>query len=131
MILSDVSIRRPVFTTIVTLALGIATGRLDLADTHFAEAAKLDPNSFEAWHNLGLSLFRLNRFEEARAPLERAAALNPGFFDTLNLLAATLYVLRDDAAALPVLERAHALRPDDAQVAAALEQLRAAAKQKR
>ena len=94
-------------------------------------AAKLDQNSFEAWHNLGLSLFRLNRFEEARAPLERAAALNPGFFDTLNLLAATLYVLRDDAAALPVLERAHALRPDDAQVAAALEQLRAAAKQKR
>jgi len=94
-------------------------------------AAKLDPNSFEAWHNLGLSLFRLKRYREARAPLERAAVLNPAFFDTLNLLAATLYVLGDDEGALPVLERAHALKPDDAQVAAALEQLRAAGQRKR
>jgi tetratricopeptide (TPR) repeat protein len=87
-------------------------------------AAKLDANSFEAWHNLGLSFFRLERYREARAPLERAAALNPNFFDTLNLLAATLYVLGDDAAALPVLERAHKLRPDDRQIAAALEELK-------
>jgi tetratricopeptide (TPR) repeat protein len=94
-------------------------------------AVRLDPNSFDAWHNLGLSLFRLKRYREARAPLERAAALNPSFFDTLNLLAAALYVLGDDAAALPVLERAHALKPDDAQVTAALEQVRAAVKQKR
>jgi tetratricopeptide (TPR) repeat protein len=95
------------------------------------QAVKLDPDSFEAWHNLGLSLFRLKRYQEARAPLERAAALNPAFFDTLNLLASTLYVLGDDAAALPVLERAHALKPDDSQVSAALEQLRAAHKPKR
>jgi tetratricopeptide (TPR) repeat protein len=95
------------------------------------QAVKLDTDSFEGWHNLGLSLFRLKRYREARAPLERAAALNPAFFDTLNLLAATLYVLGDDAAALPVLEKAHALRPDDAQVSAALNQLRAAHKEKR
>jgi tetratricopeptide (TPR) repeat protein len=87
-------------------------------------AVKLDPNSFEAWHNLGLSLFRLERYKDARAPLERAAALNPNYFDTLNLLAATLYVLGDDTAALPVLERAHALNPNDAQIGAALEQLK-------
>jgi Flp pilus assembly protein TadD len=94
-------------------------------------ATRLDPGSFEAWHDLGLSLFRLSRYADARAPLERAAALNPNFFETLNLLAATLYVLGDDAAALPVLERAHTLRPDDSQIAAALEQIRAAQKQKR
>ncbi len=88
------------------------------------QAVKVDPDSFDAWHNLGLSLFRLKRYPEARGPLERAAALNPDYFDTLNLLAATLYVLGDDRAALPVLEKAHALRPGDAQVAAALERLR-------
>lgn len=93
-------------------------------------AVKLDSNSFEAWHNLGLSLFRLERYRDARAPLERAAALNPNYFDSLNLLAATLYMLGDDAAALPVLERAHALHPNDAQIAAALEQLRGSRKQK-
>lgn len=98
---------------------------------HYAEAvqpleraAKLDPGSFDAWHNLGLSYFRLKRYAEARQPLENAARLRPDFFDTLNLLGATLYVLGDDQAALPVLERAHQLHPDDAQLNAALEQLR-------
>lgn len=95
------------------------------------QAAKLDDSSFEVWHNLGLSLFRLKRYQEARTPLERATALNPSFFDTWNLLAATLYMLGDDRAAIPALERAHALRPGDAQIAATLQQLRAAQKQKR
>jgi Flp pilus assembly protein TadD len=87
-------------------------------------AAQLDPGSFDAWHNLGLSYFRLKRYPEARQPLEKAVALRPDLFDTLNLLGATLYVLGDDKAALPVLERAHQLRPDDAQLKAALDQLR-------
>jgi tetratricopeptide (TPR) repeat protein len=87
-------------------------------------ATQLDPGSFDAWHNLGLSCFRLKRYQEARQPLERAVALRPDLFDTLNLLGATLYVLGDDKAALPVLERAHQLRPDDAQLKRALDQLR-------
>ena len=87
-------------------------------------AVQLDPGSFDAWHNLGLSYFRLKRYREARQPLEKAVALHPDLFDTLNLLGATLYVLGDDRAALPILERAHQLRPDDAQLKAALDQLR-------
>lgn len=106
------------------------TGAFADAVEPLRSAAKLDPNSFEAWHNLGLSLFRLERYKDARAPLEKAAALNPNYFDTLNLLAAALYMLGDDAAALPVLERAHVLKPEDAQIAAALEQLRAGRKRK-
>jgi Flp pilus assembly protein TadD len=102
------------------------TGAFADAIEPLQRAVKLDPESFEANHNLGLSLFRLKRYQEARGPLERAAALNPDYFDTLNLLAATLYTLHDDEAALPVLERAHRLKPDDAQLAGALERLRAA-----
>jgi tetratricopeptide (TPR) repeat protein len=89
-------------------------------------ATQLDPGSYDAWHNLGLSYFRLKRYQEARQPLEKAVALRPDLFDTLNLLGATLYVLGDDKAALPVLERAHQLRPDDAQLAAALDKVRKA-----
>jgi len=89
-------------------------------------AVQLDPGSYDAWHNLGLSYFRLQRYKEAREPLEKAVALRPDLFDTLNLLGATLYVLGDDRAALPVLERAHRLRPDDAQLKAALDQVRKA-----
>ena len=87
-------------------------------------ATQLDPGSYDAWHNLGLSYFRLKRYQEARQPLEEAVALRPDLFDTLNLLGATLYVLGDDKAALPVLEKAHQLRPDDAQLKAALDQIR-------
>jgi protein O-GlcNAc transferase len=88
-------------------------------------AAKLAPESFEAWHFLGLSLFGLKRYPEARGPLTKAAALNPQYFDTVNLLAKTLYAMGDYAAALPVLEQAHNLNPADTQLAGVLERLRA------
>jgi tetratricopeptide (TPR) repeat protein len=90
------------------------------------QAVKLDPESFDAWNSLGVSLFRLKRYQEALPPLRKAASLNPQFFSTLTLLASTLHALGDDAAALPVLERAHKLNPDDAQVTSRLEQLRLA-----
>jgi tetratricopeptide (TPR) repeat protein len=109
----------------------VLLGQLYGDHAHYAEAVepleravKLDPGSFDAWHNLGLSYFRLKRYAEAREPLEKAVRMQPDFFDTLNLLGATLYVLGDDRAALPVLERAHQLHPDDAQLNAALDQLR-------
>ena len=91
-------------------------------------AVQLDPNSFEAWHNLGVTHFRLNHYKDARAPLEKAVALRPEFYGSVVLLGATLYMLGDDAAALPVLEHAHRLNPADAQTAAVLEKLRAGRK---
>jgi len=94
------------------------------------QAVKLDPESFDAWNSLGLSLFWLKRYQEALPPLRKAASLNPQFFTTLTLLASTLHALGDDAAALPILERAHNLNPDDAKVMAGLEQLRASLKGK-
>jgi Flp pilus assembly protein TadD len=91
-------------------------------------AVQLDPSSFEAWHNLGVTYFRLNQYKEARAPLEKAVALRPEFYGSVVLLGATLYMLGEDAAALPVLERAHRLNPADTQTAAVLEKLRASQK---
>jgi tetratricopeptide (TPR) repeat protein len=89
-------------------------------------AAQLDPQLFDAWHNLGRSLYALKRYGEAVPALKKATALNPGYFDTLNLLAAALHASGDDAAALPVLERALALNPTDTAAAAALQRMRAA-----
>jgi tetratricopeptide (TPR) repeat protein len=94
------------------------------------QAVKLDPESFEAWHGLGLSLFFLKRYQEALPPLQTAARLSPQDFSTLSLLASTLHAAGNDAAALPVLETAHSLNPDDAKVTARLEQLRAQSKAK-
>jgi tetratricopeptide (TPR) repeat protein len=94
------------------------------------QAVKLDPESFDAWEALGLSLFRLNRYQEALPPLRKAASLNPRYSNALTLLASTLHALGDDAAALPVLEQAHSLNPDDAQVTLRVQQLRAASQAK-
>lgn len=91
-------------------------------------AVKLDPNLFDAWQYLGMSLYALHRYQEAVPALETAVSLNPQFFDVLNLLAKTLHILGKDAAALPFLERAHNLNPADQTVAAALERMRASLK---
>lgn len=88
-------------------------------------AVQLDQDSYEAWHDLGLTYFRLEQYANARAPLERAARLRPQAYGTVVMLGATLYMLGDDAAALPVLEHAHQLNPSDEQTTAILDKLRA------
>src|SRR5581483_7280856 len=80
-------------------------------------AAQLDSKSYEAWHDLGLTLYRLKRYQDARVPLEKAVALRPDAYGSVVLLGSTLYVLGDDEAAIPVLEQALRLKPDDAQTA--------------
>jgi Flp pilus assembly protein TadD len=93
-------------------------------------AVQIDSKSFEAWHNLGVTYFRLQRYAEARTPLETAAALRPEFYPSVVLLGATLYMLGDDDGALPVLEHAYRLNPADTQTAAVLEKLRAGRQKK-
>jgi tetratricopeptide (TPR) repeat protein len=89
-------------------------------------AVQLDPKSFEAWHNLGVTYFRLQHYMDAREALEKAVALRPEFYGSVVLLGATLYMLGDDDAALPVLEHAHRLNPADTQTTDVLEKLRGA-----
>jgi len=94
-----------------------------------SRAAQLDPKSFEALHDLGVSYFRLRRYQEARKPLETAVSLRPEFYGSVALVRATLYMLGDDAAALPVLEHALRLKPSDTETRAVVEKLRIARKQ--
>jgi tetratricopeptide (TPR) repeat protein len=92
-------------------------GKYQEAIEPLARAAQLDPESFEVYHNLGLTYFRLKRFAEAREPLEKAVSLRPDFFGSNALLGATLYSLKDDPSAFRVLDFAHQLKPDDADTA--------------
>ena len=100
--------------------LGLIYGKEGLhadALAAFLQAGRLDPDSFEIQHDLGLSYFRLKRYADARKPLEEAVARRPDFFGSNALLGATLYALRDDEAAYPVLDRAHRLKPEDPEAA--------------
>jgi tetratricopeptide (TPR) repeat protein len=80
-------------------------------------AARLDPDSFEVHHNLGVTYFRLKRYAEARGPLEKAVELRPDFFGSNALLGAVLFALKDDERAYRSLEHAHQLNPADTDTA--------------
>ena len=105
-------------------------GAFDAALDPLKRAVQLDPKSFEAWHNLGVTYFRLQRYTDARQALEKAVDLRPEFYGSVVLLGATLYMLGDDDAALPVLEHAHRLNPADTETMNILEKL-SAGRQKR
>ena len=99
-------------------------GALQPAIDPLKRAAELDPKSYEVWHDLGLTYFRLQQYKDAREPLEKAVALQPQAYGSVVMLGATLYMLGDDDAALPVLEKALLLNPGDAQTESVLEKLR-------
>lgn len=77
------------------------------------KASRLDPDSWEVYHDLGLTYFRLHRYPEARTALEKAVELRPDFFGSNALLGAALYTLGQDDAAYKALQHAHALNPGD------------------
>ena len=81
------------------------------------QAARLDAESFEVQHNLGLTYFRLRQYERARGPLAKAVEFRPDFFGSNALLGATLYALKQDAYAYAILDPAHQLNPEDADTA--------------
>jgi tetratricopeptide (TPR) repeat protein len=103
--------------TALLITLGMLYGQHGLylqALPPIEQAVRLDPDSYEAQHNLGLTYFRLQRYGAARKPLAQAVALRPDFFGSNALLGATLYALREDEAAYTVLSHAHELNPQDA-----------------
>lgn len=97
---------------------------------NWAEAAELarraiaiDANDPQAHFNLGLALYRSERYAEARAPLEKATALNrsqvePGWF-----LALTLERLGESEAATALMRELRERFPSDPDLVSALERL--------
>ena len=85
-------------------------GQLEAAAAAFAEAAELEPRSFEAWSYLGTALHQLGRPAEAVAAYDRALALDPRHGDTrFNLALARLALGEPDEARREVeLLRVHA-----------------------
>lgn len=76
-------------------------------------AAELAPQSPQMQYNLALDLFQLNRFEEARAPLQSALQRWPDLFQLNALYGAVLLKLGDELPAYQALRHAHELKPGD------------------
>ena len=65
-------------------------GDLEAALKPFLRAAELSPQSPQVQYNLALTYFQLNRFEDARAPLEQALKRWPDLFPLNALYGAVL-----------------------------------------
>ncbi|HLK35047.1 MAG TPA: tetratricopeptide repeat protein [Terriglobales bacterium] len=78
-------------------------------------AAELTPQSPQMQYNLSLVYFQLNRFAEARAPLQKALQRWPDLFQLNALYGAVLLKLNDERAAYQTLRHAHELNPSDAE----------------
>lgn len=99
-------------------------GRFQEARGHFETALRLAPADARAHNNLGNVLVQLGAADQAITHYERALGLAPDFSDPRRNLALVLLQQGRLAAAEPHLEFLARANPADAQIAAALRQVR-------
>jgi len=92
-------------------------GDLDAALDPLRRAAELAPQSPQMQYNLAFTYYRMQRFDDARAPLEKALQRWPDLFPLKSLYGAVMLALGDDAAAYQSLRGAHAINPQEARTA--------------
>ena len=66
-------------------------GRLDEAISHYAEAARINPNYADAQYNLGNTLHEQGHLEEAISHYSKALRINPNYTDAHNDLGNVLH----------------------------------------
>lgn len=88
-------------------------GHPEAALEPFLRAAELSPQSPQVQYNLALTYSQLNRYQDARVPLETALKRWPDLFPLNALYGAVLAKLGDDAHAYETLLHARQLKPDD------------------
>ena len=88
-------------------------GDTEAALKPFLRAAELSPQSPQVQYNLAFTYSQLNRYQDARVPLETALKRWPDLFPLNALYGAVLAKLGDDAWAYETLRHARQLKPDD------------------
>jgi Flp pilus assembly protein TadD len=88
-------------------------GDLEAALDPLRRAAELEPQSPQMQYNLAFTYYRMQRFEDARAPLAKALERWPDLFPLKSLYGAVMVKLGDDLAAYQALRGAHEINPQD------------------
>jgi serine/threonine-protein kinase len=83
-------------------------GRYDESLAAFERSAQLQP-TFAAYANMGMTLFRLRRFDDAAESLKRAQSMRPGEYAVFSNLARIYYWTGHRAEARPLYEKAISL----------------------
>jgi Tfp pilus assembly protein PilF/glycosyltransferase involved in cell wall biosynthesis len=105
--------------------VALQRGQLDAALEAFQDAVAAEADNPAFYNGLASALHALGRVAEAEAALRRAVALDGDHVDAVVNLAELLLEQGRRAEACPLLERARALAPEDAQVLALWDALRA------
>ena len=100
-------------------------GNIEQALAHADQAVSMDPDMALVRHSRGLLLVRANRHEEALDDLRLASQLAPNVARFSYVYAVALNSLGDPEAARAVLEESASRHPEDPDIAAFLEMLRA------
>ena len=66
----------------------LATGELESAVEKYRRCVEIDPEYFDGWHALGMTLMKIGRFPEAIEAGKRATELRPERSDRLDQLVA-------------------------------------------
>jgi Flp pilus assembly protein TadD len=96
------------------------SGHLDRTIEHFAQSARVRPDSAAAHYNLGNALFRSGRHSEALSSLRQALALDPNYSLAHDGLGVALHAHGRLAEATTHYRRAVALDPHNADARAHL-----------
>jgi Tfp pilus assembly protein PilF len=97
-------------------------GQLDKALKPLQRAAELVPQSPQVQYNLAFTYYQLQRFADARVPLETAVQRWPDLFPLNALYGAVLWNLGEVAPAYEALHHAHQLNAQDGPTSVLLEQ---------
>lgn len=106
---------------VATLAVAAIYGGLTVrrnrdyasAETMYRDIAEKAPGNARAWSNLGSELLEADRYEEAKAALERSLAADPTYVGAWTNLSSVLVGMGDVEAARAAALRAVELAPDD------------------
>jgi tetratricopeptide (TPR) repeat protein len=100
--------------------LSMEEGRLERAESHFAEAVRLRPRSAEYHYSLGVVLLSLGRDDDAAGQLRTAVQLEPAFGDAWHNLGMAHLRQERPAAAAACFRKALELQPEAADARAGL-----------
>ena len=102
-------------------------GRPRRATGAFERVAKLRPQQWQAWNNLGANLIAVGLPDKALPAFQKAAELNPGSELIWFNVGSTLLTLGNNRQAFDALNRAQKLAPQDSRVQAAWQEAAARA----
>ncbi len=97
----------------------VSAGHPERATSSFEAVARLQPQAWQAWNNLGANYLELNRSGAATKAFQKAIEINPDAGSVWFNLGSSLLQSGDKLEAFRALDRAQQISPNDTQIAEA------------